>query len=180
MRRIAPVALPLALVLLAGGCGKKGSDGYSHAHKKGHLTYADSPPKGGAHSSYWLRCGVYVETVPAENAVHSMEHGAVWISYRPDLAAADVAKVAALAQLKPDYVIVAPYPGLSAPVVASAWGQQITAQAVTDPALSEFVKKYAGGDQGGEGGADCAHGLLPAEGRKLLDDPSFKPPSFGR
>jgi hypothetical protein len=49
-----------------------------------------------------------------ETAVHSMEHGAVWITYRPDLPAEQVDKPRELATSK-TYVLVSPYPDLQAP-----------------------------------------------------------------
>jgi Protein of unknown function (DUF3105) len=47
-----------------------------------------------------------------------MEHGAVWITYRPDLPMEQAEKIKSLAQKS--YVLATPYPGLPAPVVASA------------------------------------------------------------
>ena len=49
------------------------------------MDYPTSPPAGGAHDAAWLDCGVYDEPIRDENAVHDLEHGTVWISYRPDL-----------------------------------------------------------------------------------------------
>jgi hypothetical protein len=43
------------------------------------------PPAGGTHNDRWQNCGLYDAPVPWENAVHSLEHGTIWISYRPDL-----------------------------------------------------------------------------------------------
>ena len=48
------------------------------------------PPVGGIHSGTWQNCGIYDEPILAKNAVHSMEHGAVWIAYHPDLPEGDV------------------------------------------------------------------------------------------
>jgi Protein of unknown function (DUF3105) len=115
---------------------------------------------GGPHSPVWLRCAVYTETVPEENAVHSMEHGAIWITYDPALTEDEVQRVSRLQALKPAYVLVSPFPGLPGKVVASTWGLQLTADSVDDPRLAEFVKEYAGGDQGGEKGADCVGATL--------------------
>ncbi len=46
------------------------------AHVEGDIDY-DGHPAGGEHSAVWLNCGAYSEPVPEENAVHSLEHGAV-------------------------------------------------------------------------------------------------------
>ena len=49
-------------------------------HVVGKVTYAQMPPVGGKHSAVWQNCGIYSAPVANENAVHSMEHGAVWIT----------------------------------------------------------------------------------------------------
>ena len=56
-----------------------------HDHVAGPVSYDRVPPAGGAHNAVVLNCGVYSQPVPNENAVHSLEHGAVWITYRPTL-----------------------------------------------------------------------------------------------
>lgn len=173
MRRTAAVVVAAALLA---GCTKEGSgelpapsidgvtvfQGLSHEHEPP-ASYPQVPPAGGPHSPAWLRCGVYDEPVPDVNAVHSMEHGAVWITYRPALSEDERNAVRRLHGLKPDYVLVSPYDGLPSLVVASTWGYRLEADRVDDPRLAEFVKQYAGGDQGGEEGAGCVNGMTPEE-----------------
>src|SRR5690606_12844335 len=53
----------------------------------------EKPPAGGVHYDRWLNCGVYSEPVEVGNALHSLEHGAVWITYRPDLADDQVSRL---------------------------------------------------------------------------------------
>lgn len=120
--------------------------------------YPQSPPVGGPHSAAWLKCGVYTQPLPKENAVHSMEHGAVWITYDTDLPPATVTAVVQLAKLSPTYVLISPYSGQSSPVVATTWGLQLRVQSANDPRLVAFIKLYAGGNQGGEAGAGCSNG----------------------
>ena len=109
----------------------------SRDHTKEPVDYPQSPPVGGPHNPIWQNCGFYSKPVRDENAVHSMEHGAVWITYRPDLPRDQVEKLKSLT-LK-NYVLVSPYPGLPAPVVASAWGKQLRLNSANDPPLVQFV-----------------------------------------
>jgi hypothetical protein len=107
-----------------------------------------------------------------------MEHGAVWITYRPSLSRDELDALHRVQGLNPKYVLISPYDGLPAPVVVSTWGLQLKVDRVDDPRIAEFVKAYAGGDQGGEGGADCAHGLTPEEARRYDASPSASPPAM--
>lgn len=120
------------------------------------VDYEQSPPVGGDHNPIWLNCGVYDAAAPSENAVHSLEHGAVWVTYSPDLPADQVD--ALTSSLPSEYVIASPYKGLPSPVVASAWGTQLELDGVDDPRLTEFVREYRQGPQSPEPGAACSGG----------------------
>lgn len=135
--------------------------GLSNAHlKKGEYpqSYPQSPPVGGPHSPRWLACGVYASAVPKENAVHSIEHGAIWLTYTPDLTPAGVASLAEFTKLSPEYVLVSPYSGQDHVLIATTWGLQLRVDSADDPRLVAFIKAHAGGDQGGEPGVGCAKG----------------------
>lgn len=120
------------------------------------VKYAQSPPVGGDHNPVWLNCGIYTKPVPNENAVHALEHGAVWVTYRPDLPADQVKKLTE--SVPSEYMVVSPYPGLTAPVVASAWGKQLMLTGVDDPRLEQFIRDYRQGPQTPEPGASCTGG----------------------
>ena len=126
-------------------------------HVNGTVKYAQNPPVGGDHAPVWLNCGIYNYPVPNENAVHSMEHGTVWITYQPNLPSAQVQELVNLVKGQ-GYVILSPYPGLPAPVVASAWGLQLKVQNANDPRIAEFMHKYEQGPQTPEPGAPCTGG----------------------
>jgi hypothetical protein len=111
-----------------------------------------------------LNCGVYTQIVANENAVHSLEHGAVWITYQPTLPADQVAILQQVATSNyvgtQRYVILSPYAGLPSPIVASAWGAQLRLDQASDTRLAAFIHHFAGGGQGGE----CTGGVgSPAE-----------------
>src|SRR6266545_4964796 len=116
-----------------------------------------SSPVGGNHNSVWQNCGYYSKPVRNENAVHSLEHGAVWITYQPNLPKDQADRLAALGRGQ-SYTLVSPYPGLPAPVVASGWGVQEWFHTASDPKLNEFLSKYRQGPQTPEPGAQCTNG----------------------
>ncbi len=98
--------------------------GSADVHTEENVDYAQSPPVGGAHYPVWQNCGFYTEPIRDENTVHSLEHGAVWVAYSPDLPQDQVDQLRHLAQSQ-TYLLVSPYPGLDSPIVASAWGKQL-------------------------------------------------------
>ncbi len=137
--------------------GLKTYTGLSRNHVTTAVTYPQTPPVGGDHDQVWQNCGVYDQPVKNENGVHSLEHGAVWITYKPDLPADQVAKLADAAKGQA-YVLVSPYPGLPAPVVASAWGKQVQLNSASDPRLDQFIRTFVQGPQTPEPGAACIGG----------------------
>lgn len=151
---------------LAGGSGKstaiKGVQSFTNLSRN-HVTtpvkYAQTPPVGGNHNPQWLNCGIYTSPVPNENAVHDLEHGAVWVTYRPDLPAAQVSKLTSIVRSYQTYVDLSPYPGLPAPVVASAWGKQLRLPSPSDPRLRKFLDVYRLGPTDLEPGAACTGGV---------------------
>ena len=129
----------------------------SRNHTKEPVDYPQTPPVGGPHNPIWQNCGFYSKPVRNEYAVHSMEHGAVWITYSPDLPKDQVENIKSLTQKS--YVLASPYPGLPAPVVASAWGKQLRLNSTSDPRLEQFVSTYSQGPQNPEPGAPCTGGV---------------------
>jgi len=121
------------------------------------VDYPQTPPVGGPHSAVWQTCQFYGVEFPKERGVHSMEHGAVWITFDPNLAAADVAVLAQFAE-DGNEVLVSPFTGLPTPVVASAWGKQLLLESVSDPLLAQFVAYFDDGPQTPETGTPCAQG----------------------
>ncbi|NAZ81017.1 DUF3105 domain-containing protein [Kineococcus sp. R8] len=126
-------------------------------HTSAPVAYTENPPVGGQHDPTWLNCGIYDAPVRSENAVHSMEHGAVWITYRPDLPAEQVEALREEVEGEP-YTLLSPYPGLPSPVVLSAWNTQLPVTDAEDPRVGAFLAKYVQGAQTPEPGALCTNG----------------------
>jgi hypothetical protein len=127
------------------------------------VSYPQSPPVGGAHYPAWQNCGIYDQPIQSENAVHSMEHGAVWLTYRPDLPAAEVEQLRGLVRGR-SYTLLSPYPNQPTPIAISAWGYQLTADSAGDGRLGQFIARFRQGPQAPEPGAVCISGVgVPVE-----------------
>jgi hypothetical protein len=132
--------------------------GLTQNHSSDPVEYAQNPPVGGDHAPVWMNCGFYNQEIPSELAVHALEHGAVWITFSPNLPADQVQKLQQLAHAN-SYALVTQYSGLPSPVVASAWGRQLKLDSVNDPRLDQFVRAYAQGPTTPEPGAPCTGGV---------------------
>lgn len=162
------VSAVVAAVLPLGACGGSSGGGTpppdipgvvleraaGRNHRQGAISYPGKhPPSGGEHNPRPLTCGVYDQQPPDEFAVHSLEHGAVWIAYDPSTPAADVTVVKAFAQQ--DHVIVSPYAGMDAPITLVAWEHRLELQSVTDPRLKQFVDGFRNASTAPEQGLPC-------------------------
>ena len=85
-----------------------------------------------------------------------MDHGAVWITYRPDLPEDQVNTLRDLA--REDYVLVSPYQGLRAPVIATAWRNQLELEGADDPRLRQFVYQFRVSETAPRSGNGCDNG----------------------
>jgi hypothetical protein len=136
----------------------------NHTHiVTGTVKYDMSPPIGGNHSPYWADCNgtVYSEPIANENAVHPLEHGAVWVTYKQGLPQSEVDTLAKDVQGQ-QYVFMSPYPNLKTNVSLQAWDYQLFVNSVTDPRITDFIAALSHNpDTTPEYGASC-------------DQPTFK------
>ncbi|NJN53619.1 MAG: DUF3105 domain-containing protein [Anaerolineae bacterium] len=116
------------------------------------------PPPGGIHWDTWQNCGVYDESIETGHALHSLEHGAVWITYQPNLPANEVAVLRSWVE-DDAYLLLSPYPGQPSPVVLTAWGVQLEVDDVNDGRIARFIDRYRQGPFTPEPGAACDRGV---------------------
>ena len=107
------------------------------------VDYAESPPVGGPHAPPpdWADCTgtVYDVDIRHENAVHSLEHGAVWITYDPEALSDDeIATLAGLVEGESGRML-SPYEGLDSPISIQSWGHQLKVDSVDDIRLKQFA-----------------------------------------
>ncbi|RLK61387.1 DUF3105 domain-containing protein [Actinokineospora cianjurensis] len=154
--------------------------GAQHVKPTERVAYDHKPPLGGAHDAVWAPCNgvVYKVAVRTENLVHSLEHGAVWLTYDPDKL--DKAGVTALAKKvtgKP-YTVMSPYPGQGKAVSVQSWGRQLQVDGVDDKRVDQFIQATRANQYlTPEPGASCA--ALGSDRFDQDDPPKFDPSDPG-
>lgn len=141
------------------GDGNAHQGALQHDHVTGKVSYTIVPPVGGPHAAIWMNAGVYTKPVPTERAVHNLEHGAVWITYRPDLPASQVQQLVdfvgkqslidessatRISGQQSRFMDLSPWANssLPSPIVISSWGYQLRVTSPTDPRLYQFVDTF--------------------------------------
>jgi Protein of unknown function (DUF3105) len=167
------LVIPLALGLLLAACTKKAATTDTNSatatiegvktfktessHVEGKIDYPQTPPVGGPHNPTWQNCGIYTSPLYNEYAVHSMEHGAVWVAYREGLAGDQLKLLQKAVEGRP-YTLLSPVPDLRTPVVVTGWNVQLDLPAASDPRLKQFIQKYEQGGTAPEIGSPCSGG----------------------
>ncbi|MET9820465.1 DUF3105 domain-containing protein [Streptomyces sp. NPDC006349] len=137
--------------------GEKTWSKLSRNHVTKDVKYPTTPPAGGDHDPVWQNCNgnVYTSELHEEKAVHSLEHGAVWVTYNDKATAADIKALAAKVAKTP-YTLMSPSNAQPSPL--TAWGHQINVEKQSDPRVAAFLETYVQGSQTPEPGAACTGG----------------------
>lgn len=127
-------------------------------HVDGDIHAEGEVPAGGEHDAIWQNCGFYDGEIRSENAVHSLEHGVVWITYDPGLSGDDVQSLRRFVK-RTEKILVSPVAGQSAPIIVTAWATQLELDDPTDLRLEQFVNEFSGASSAPEPGARCTGGV---------------------
>lgn len=125
-------------------------------HIEGEIDY-EGHPAGGPHNAIWQNCGAYSVPVEEENAVHSLEHGAVWITYPLGASQDVIDRLEGFAGR--NKVLVSPVEGQTVPIIVTSWGNQMDVQTADDPRIAQYVTEFAGSADAPEPGGACTGGV---------------------
>ena len=129
-------------------------DDLSRDHVAGPVDYPSIPPAAGDHNGAPQNCAVYTEPIAPEHALHSLEHGAVWVTYNEQASDEDVE--ALTEQVEGDqYRLLSPVPDQESPVQLTAWGRTLEVDSADDERVDQFLEAYTNGPQTLEPGAAC-------------------------
>lgn len=104
-----------------------------------HEPYNSNPPTSGPHAGP-LPWGFYEEEVADEDAIHNLEHGGIWISYK-DLDQQSIDTLREIARENSFSVTVSPRDANDNKVAVASWGRLMKLETVDFDAIMEFIRK---------------------------------------
>ncbi len=125
--------------------------GREHISVGAKASYKEAIPTSGTHSVQPAGWGISETELPNESIVHSMEHGGVVISYKPDIDPAIKAKLSSLFQqpysnksFRPTKAIVMPREKQNAPIVLASWKRLQELQSFDERTIIEYYTRNIG------------------------------------
>lgn len=102
---------------------------------------AGVPPAGGPHFPVPQDPGSYENPIDDGNAVHSLEHGMIWISYNPDLVTAeDLETLLAISGEFDNDVVLSPRPDNADPIAVTSWGRRLLIEEADADLIEQFIR----------------------------------------
>lgn len=115
--------------------------GANHVPEGTKEDYNSNPPTSGPHYANSQPAGIYDKPVPDGNLIHSMEHGAVILWYKPDLPASDSAKLKSIFNdASASKKIIVPRDSLDVPVALTSWGRLLKLQTIDENQIKTFME----------------------------------------
>lgn len=116
-------------------------EGRNHLPDGTMIDYNSNPPAGGNHYTKPQDAGIYDKAPADGNLVHSLEHGAVILWYKPDLPKSEVDKLKSLFDSIPvGKKIMTPRESLDVPVALSSWGRVLKLQVIDENQIKNFFE----------------------------------------
>lgn len=125
--------------------------GSKHVEASKAAKSSTDPSTSGDHDTRPLPWQTYEQEVPDANTIHNLEHGGIYVTYRPDLPLSQVSAIKALffqpfskEKFTPSKVIVAPRATNSAPIVMSSWNRNMKLQVFDEAKMVEYYQRNVG------------------------------------
>jgi len=105
-----------------------------------HSQYNSNPPTSGWHYSQPANFGVYKQELPDENILHNLEHGGIWISYKPDIDEDIKSKLEDIGKNNSGSVVVSPRAANDSNIAVASWGRLLKLDNIDENQIKLFIK----------------------------------------
>lgn len=106
--------------------------------------YNSNPPTSGWHHGTPAEWGIYKEEIADQILLHNLEHGGVWISYKPDISGDVKEKLESFYEKYGRKIIVTPRSANDADIVLGAWTHldKFSASEYSEERVEKFIKAF--------------------------------------
>jgi thiol-disulfide isomerase/thioredoxin len=116
--------------------------GQSHIGQGEPVDYNSNPPTSGGHYGSVRPWGVFDQEVADQGALHNLEHGGIWITYRPDLEQSSLRQLREITARYPNAVLMSPRPENDSPIAIVSWGRVMRLESVDAENIDLYIRTY--------------------------------------
>lgn len=116
-------------------------EGRDHIAIEVEVEYQTNPPTSGGHLSEAEKWGVYHKEINDKAAVHGLEHGGVWISYK-NIDDVIVEKLEQIGKNNSQSVIVSPRKKNDDNIVITSWGKMMRLESIDEALIQKYIDTY--------------------------------------
>jgi len=131
----------VATVSLEGKVQEFPIEGRAHVSLGTPVTYNTNPPTSGDHFAEAESWGVNEKEVEDKAAVHGLEHGGIWISYK-DIDEESIKILREIGRENSGSVIVSPRLANDAKIAVASWGRLMKLDAVDKALIQKYIATY--------------------------------------
>ena len=118
--------------------------GREHITSPNNFVYNSNPPTSGPHFGQPAEWGIYKEEMADEILIHNLEHGGIWISYKPGVSEEIRKKLEAFYEKYGRKIIIVPRAKNDSDVALAAWNRldKFNAADYSDERVEKFIKAF--------------------------------------
>lgn len=110
-----------------------------------HPVYTSNPPTSGPHYAQPAQAGIYDSELEDERVIHNLEHGHVWISYKPSSASAElISNLKKVVDENSRMVILSPREANDSLIALASWTRLLKLDYFDNDKIVDFIKTNRG------------------------------------
>jgi len=135
------IAKKTELVSLDGKVTEFPIEGRDHVPSSENVSYKTNPPTSGDHLAEAKTWGVYDEEIDNKAAVHGLEHGGIWITYK-DINDDEIQTLKEIGNSNSQSVIVSPRLENEDKIVVASWGKMMKLETIDKALIQKYIDTY--------------------------------------